>query len=85
MAGDQAYRLMSIRLDERDVACGDAEPVLFDNPPAPGDFDGTMQAYACIVSHHDDLIMFYNGDEFGKAGFGWARLPGGHRGMGVGP
>jgi hypothetical protein len=79
MAGDAAYRLMSVRLDEHGVACGDAEPVPFDNPPAAGDFDGTMQAYACVLPYGDDLIMFYNGDEFGKAGFGWARLPGGAR------
>jgi hypothetical protein len=23
------------------------------------------------------LVMFYNGNDFGKAGFGWARLPDG--------
>jgi hypothetical protein len=32
-----------------------------------------------VLPYGDDLIMFYNGDEFGKAGFGWARLPGGAR------
>ena len=74
-AGDGAYRLMSVRVNDQGVAVGDAEPVEFDNPPAPGDFDGWMQAYACIAPYGGDLIMFYNGDDFGRAGFGWARLP----------
>jgi hypothetical protein len=69
------YRLMSVRVDERGAALGTAEPVMFENPPASGDFDSWMQAYACIVPRDGELIMFYNGNDFGKAGFGWARLP----------
>ncbi|MEA2905133.1 MAG: hypothetical protein QOI12_2520 [Alphaproteobacteria bacterium] len=75
--GDNAYRLMSIRVDERGASFGSAEPLVFDNPSAAGDFDSWMQAYACVIPHGEDLIMFYNGDGFGKTGFGWARLRGG--------
>lgn len=72
-----AYRLASVRVDEQGECRGAAEAVQFENPPEPGDFDASMQAYASIAPLGDDLIMFYNGDEFGKAGFGWARLAGG--------
>jgi hypothetical protein len=51
--------------------------VQFENPPVTGDFDSWMQAYACVVPHGEDLVMFYNGNDFGRAGFGWARSPGG--------
>lgn len=72
--GDGAYRLASIGVDEQGAFSGTAEPVTFENPPAPGDFDSWMQAYACVVPHGEDLVMFYNGDDFGREGFGWARL-----------
>jgi hypothetical protein len=75
--GDGAYRLVSIAADTRGAFAGPAEPVQFANPPAAGDFDSWMQAYACIVPHGEDLVMLYNGNDFGRAGFGWARLPGG--------
>ncbi len=78
-AGDGAYRLMSVRVDGQGISFGEAKPVRFDNPPAPGDFDSWMQAYACVLPYKDDLIMFYNGDNFGRTGFGWARLAGGAR------
>jgi hypothetical protein len=78
--GEGAYRLVSIGIDAAGRLSGRAEPVVFQNPPAPGDFDGWMQAYACVVPYGDDLIMIYNGDDFGRTGFGWARLPGGARG-----
>jgi hypothetical protein len=75
--GDGAYHLVSIAADTQDSFAGPAEPVRFENPPVAGDFDSWMQAYGCVVPHGEDLVMFYNGDDFGKAGFGWARLPGG--------
>jgi len=77
--GPEAYRLVSAPLDGAGLACGAPEPVVFDNPPQPGEFDSWMQAYACVVSHGEDLVMFYNGDDFGATGFGWAVLPGGAR------
>jgi hypothetical protein len=75
--GDGAYHLVSIAADAEGSFAGPAEPVQFENPPAADDFDSWMQAYGCIEPHGDDLVMFYNGDNFGAAGFGWALLPGG--------
>lgn len=74
-SGAGAYRLSSVRLDGEGFACGAEEDMAFDNPPAAGDFDSWMQAYSCILPYRDELIMFYNGNDFGKEGFGWARLP----------
>ena len=81
-AGDGAYRLLSIEANEHGALSGPAAPLRFDNPPGPGDFDSWMQAYSCVLPYGDDLVMFYNGDDFGRAGFGWARLPGGARDKG---
>jgi hypothetical protein len=75
--GEGAYHLVSIAADAQGSFAGPAEPIQLENPPAAGDFDSWMQAYACIVPYRDDLVMLYNGDDFGRAGFGWARLPGG--------
>jgi len=72
--GEGAYHMVSVLADARQSFMGALERVLFDNPPIVVDFDSWMQAYACIVSYRDDWIMFYNGDDFGRAGFGWARL-----------
>jgi hypothetical protein len=77
--GEDPYRIVSVRADETGEFTGPAEPLRFENPPAAGDFDSWMQAYPCVVVHGDDLIMFYNGNEFGREGLGWARLAGGAR------
>jgi hypothetical protein len=77
--GKGAYHLVSIAADAQGSFAGPADPVAFENPPGLGDFDSWMQAYACVVPHGEDLVMFYNGNGFGEAGFGWARLPGGMR------
>jgi hypothetical protein len=77
--GEDAYRLMSVGADDGGAFTGRPEPVVFDNPPAAGDFDDWMQAYACVVPHGEDLVMLYNGNDFGRGGFGWAVLPGGAR------
>jgi hypothetical protein len=42
--------------------------------PSPGSFDGTHVMYAAVLPVGDDLWCFYNGDNFGEAGFGVARL-----------
>lgn len=76
-AGADAYHIASIGLDPQGCALGTAEPALFDPAPASGDFDGWMQAYGCVAACGEDLIMVYNGDDFGRSGFGWARLEGG--------
>jgi len=75
--GDGAYRLASVLADERGTITGPSQPIVWENPPGSGDFDSWMQAYACVVPNGDDLIMLYNGNDFGRKGFGWARLHGG--------
>jgi predicted GH43/DUF377 family glycosyl hydrolase len=40
----------------------------------PDGFDGEMQAYPCVVRHEGKKYMFYNGNNFGKNGFGLAVL-----------
>lgn len=40
-------------------------------PPAKG-FDSVMQEYAFVVVHKGRKYMFYNGDEYGKEGIGYA-------------
>ena len=72
-AGGETYRMqaaqsldgLSWRRDEADLCWA--------NPPAPGDWDGWMQAYPCVLPLGDELVMFYNGNDFGRGGFGWAR------------
>ena len=73
-----AYRLFHVPLDalgsDSDLA---VQPVQFSNQPASDDWDATMQAYAAVVPFQGDLIMFYNGGNFGQHGCGWARLANG--------
>lgn len=40
----------------------------------PHGFDSEMQAYPCVVRHEGKKYMFYNGNSFGKFGFGLAVL-----------
>lgn len=47
----------------------DTQPVI----EGGGDgWDGQMQAYPCVVELDGQLLMFYNGNDFGRAGFGFA-------------
>ncbi|MER9581450.1 hypothetical protein [Mesorhizobium sp. M0276] len=70
--GNEAYRLFSRRINIPDGAVGEAEPVVFSNPPTTGEFDNWMQAYCCVMQCASGEVMFYNGDGFGEAGIGWA-------------
>src|SRR6266446_1873710 len=45
-----------------------------DNPAQPVDWDSEMQAYPCVVPHSRELLLFYNGNGFGRSGFGFARI-----------
>jgi hypothetical protein len=40
----------------------------------PGDWDADMQCYPHIFVHQDQLYLLYNGNAFGKEGFGLAHL-----------
>lgn len=68
----EPYHIVSQPLDQDGIAVGAPEPVCFVNPPVRGDHDDWMQAYACIMDYEDTQIMFYNGNDFGRAGMGWA-------------
>jgi len=35
-------------------------------------WDQQMQCYPCVIKHEDKLFMFYNGNNCGKTGFGYA-------------
>jgi predicted GH43/DUF377 family glycosyl hydrolase len=48
-------------------------------PSAEG-WDSKMIAYPCVVSVRDKVLMFYCGNGFGRAGFGYAELEGSARG-----
>lgn len=37
-------------------------------------WDSQMLAYACVVRHRDKVYMFYNGNNYGETGFGYAEL-----------
>jgi hypothetical protein len=70
----QAYRLRQVPLDPAGTPSGPAVPVAFANPPGPDDWDGFMQAYPSVLPLQGGHVMFYNGDGFGRDGFGWATL-----------
>lgn len=73
----EPYRLAWTELDRSGVSLASTSEIGFENPPKSGDFDDVAQAYPCVLPYRDDLIMFYNGNDFGAAGLGWARLEGG--------
>jgi hypothetical protein len=75
--GETAYRLYSATLPYGDGWT--PEELKFENPPGPDDWDSWMQAYGCVIPLGEDLIMIYNGNGFGRNGFGYARLPGGRK------
>jgi len=47
-----------------------------DIPYASGDFDSDMSAYPSIVELQGRTYLIYNGNEYGKYGFGYAELEG---------
>jgi hypothetical protein len=42
--------------------------------PSPDGWDSTMITYPCVVEARDRILMFYAGNGFGRAGFGYAEL-----------
>ncbi len=40
----------------------------------PSDWDSDMMAYPAVISSAGNTYMFYNGNDYGRAGFGCARL-----------
>jgi hypothetical protein len=72
-----AYRLRWISVCDDGSFDPTTRPVIFVNPPQPDDWDSWMQAYRCVAASGRDLLLVYNGNGFGKTGFGYARLKGG--------
>lgn len=77
--GEASYHLWEGRLSQDGACLETAVPLTFLNPPRAGDWDGWMQAYSCVIPWRDDLVMLYNGNDFGRGGFGRAVLKGGAR------
>lgn len=77
------YRLAHAGSDDGLVWRRDAEFPGFAPAPRPDEWDAEMQAYPCAIPYHDELLLFYNGNGFGRTGIGFARvldLPAGGRG-----
>ena len=72
-AGGETYRMQAAYSQDGLAWQRDEADLCWSNPPAPGDWDGWMQAYPCVLPMGDELVMFYNGNDFGRGGFGWAR------------
>ena len=45
-----------------------------DLEPAPGEWDGEMVCYPYVFDHGGERYLLYNGDGYGRTGFGLARL-----------
>lgn len=45
-----------------------------DLPVQPGDFDDQMNAYPAVINLGDKFYLLYNGNEYGKYGFGCAEM-----------
>jgi hypothetical protein len=76
----EAYRLQAARSHDGEGWTREATDLVWSNPPRAGDWDGWMQAYPWVLPRGDELVMFYNGNDFGRGGFGWARAPRGRVG-----
>lgn len=75
--GAKAYRINHAVLNEDGSTIQASSQIRFQNHPSRADWDGEMQAYPCVERSGDDLMMVYNGNRFGRSGFGYARLAGG--------
>lgn len=72
VASPDAYRLYRVPLHGTTVRQHEIEPVVFTPPPGPDDWDGWMQVCPCVLPYNGTRIMFYNGNDFSRTGFGYA-------------
>jgi len=82
--GDRHRMFYSIRTRSKDYRIGYAESVDGHNWMRRDDeigidvsdsgWDSQMLAYACVVRHQEKVYMFYNGNNCGETGFGYAEL-----------
>jgi hypothetical protein len=71
--GPDAYRLQAAHSDDGRTWQREGRDISWSPAPESTDWDGWMQAYPCVTPMGDELIMVYNGNDFGRGGFGWAR------------
>src|SRR5262249_37093842 len=70
--GKSAYRMGYARSTDLRTWSRDDDAAGID--VSPSGWDSTMIAYPCVVETPLGMTMFYNGNGFGAAGFGWATL-----------
>lgn len=71
---ENAYRLMVAQPDESGEWRCLPGPVALSPAPAHGDWDFGMQAYPWLEHYDGKRLVFYNGNDFGRHGFGVAEL-----------
>jgi hypothetical protein len=69
----QGYRIQSAVSTDGRHWQRDPADIAWSPPPEAADWDAWMQAYPCVVPLGSDWVMLYNGNDFGRGGFGWAR------------
>ncbi|MBT7391915.1 hypothetical protein HN827_03735 [archaeon] len=85
VSNDKNYKMYySIRIKDLGYRLGYAESkneidwvrkdYLMNLDVSQNDFDDKMICYSSIIEIDDKIIMFYNGNDFGKTGFGYAEL-----------
>lgn len=69
---DRSYRIGHAYSDDlRNWVRDDENPLIVGTP---GGFDSHMQCYPHVFEHYDKVYLLYNGNEFGRYGFGLAVL-----------
>lgn len=66
---NEPYRMAAARSVDGDNWERDDSRAL---PPAAAGWDVRMCAYPGVIVTGGQLVMFYNGDDYGRRGFGWA-------------
>jgi hypothetical protein len=79
--GVHAYRIWHGKIGDDGRTIQDRAPIRFAPQEADSAWDRDMQAYPCVGVSGEDLVMLYNGNGFGRDGFGYARLRGGARSL----
>ncbi len=70
---DKAYRIYYAESIDGVVWKRKDSEVGIDVSNNPDAWDFEMIEYPLVVRHRGELIMFYNGNQFGKTGVGWAK------------
>ncbi|MGV6849146.1 MAG: hypothetical protein ACWA5A_12295 [Marinibacterium sp.] len=71
---NKSYRFVFARENDDTGWTRTPDICAWDPAPGPSDWDGGMQSYPWLVEDAGRQIVFYNGNDFGRSGFGCARL-----------